>query len=147
MQHIEDILALIPHRPPFLWVDRIMSIADDWIITEKDIAPDLDILRGHYPGNPIMPGAILCEAVFQSGALLIVKRLDTTPDIKTLFPVLTRINGAKFKRQVYPGDTIQIEVILIEILSTAYYFKGKVKVSGKTAMTVDFVCAMIPFTP
>ncbi len=147
MQQMEDILALIPHRPPFLWVDRIISISDDCIITEKDIAPDLDILRGHYPGNPIMPGAILCEAVFQSGALLIVKRLDGTPDIKKLLPVLTRITGAKFKRQVYPGDTIQIKAVLSETVSTAYYFKGKLMVAGKVAMTVDFICAMIPFTP
>jgi 3-hydroxyacyl-[acyl-carrier-protein] dehydratase len=147
MQQIEEILPLIPHRPPFLWIDRIISISDDWIITEKDIAPDLDILRGHYPGNPIMPGAILCEAVFQSGALLIAKRLDSTPDKKKQIPVLTRINGAKFKRQVYPGDTIQIKAILTETVSTAYYFKGKLKVAGKVAMTVDFVCAMVPITP
>lgn len=147
MTQMEEILPLIPHRPPFLWVDRIISISDDWIVTEKDIVPDLDILRGHYPGNPIMPGAILCEAVFQSGALLMAKRRDDSQDKTRQIPVLTRIKGAKFKRQVYPGDTIQIKALLTENISNAYYFTGKIKVDGAVAMTVDFVCAMVPGTP
>ncbi len=65
--------TLIPHRAPFLWVDKIISFADDTIVTEKMIPADLDIFSGHYPGNPIMPGVLLCEAIFQSGALLIGK--------------------------------------------------------------------------
>jgi len=143
MQQIEEILALIPHRPPFLWIDRIISYADDWIITEKYISPDLDILRGHYPGNPIMPGAILCEAVFQSGALLIAKRNFALPQEEPLVPVLTRIGGAKFKKPVFPGDTVNIKVILTETISTACFFQGTLKVDDKVAITVDFACAMV----
>jgi 3-hydroxyacyl-[acyl-carrier-protein] dehydratase len=143
MQQIEEIFSLIPHRPPFLWVDRIISFADDWIITEKYISPDIDILLGHYPGNPIMPGAILCEAVFQSGALLMAKKCFVLPKEKPLVPVLTRIGGAKFKRPVLPGDTINIKVILNETISTASYFQGTLKVGDKVAMTVDFACALV----
>ena len=143
MGQLEEILLLLPHRPPFLWVDRIISCTDDCIITEKDISPDLDILQGHYPRNPIMPGVILCEAIFQSGALLMAKgKLFLSSGIKHL-PVLTRIVGAKFKKQVLPGETVQIRVTLKESISTAYFFHGVLKVSGKVAVTVDFVCAMV----
>jgi 3-hydroxyacyl-[acyl-carrier-protein] dehydratase len=143
MQQMEEILRAIPHRPPFLWVDRIISCEEDSIITEKDMASDLDILQGHYPGNPIMPGVILCEAIFQSGALLMAKRNISFPLNVHQIPVLTKIVMARFKKQVFPGDTAQIKVILKETISTAYFFHGILKVSGKIAVTVDFVCTMV----
>ena len=83
MDYCTEISGLIPHRPPFLWVDKIISFADDTIITEKMIPTDLDIFTGHYPGNPIMPGVLLCEAIFQSGALLIGK-MHRTNDAQTV---------------------------------------------------------------
>lgn len=147
MQAADEVAGLIPHRPPFLWVDRIISCTEDCILTEKDISADLDILRGHYPGNPIMPGVLLCEALFQSGALLMARRnLSGTGDGRQI-PVLTRIGGAKFKRQVRPGDTARMKVTLTEIISTACFFKGTLRVNDKIAVQVDFVCAMIESHP
>jgi 3-hydroxyacyl-[acyl-carrier-protein] dehydratase len=143
MDSFDEISSLIPHRAPFLWVDRIISFADDTIITEKMIPTDLDVFTGHYPGNPIMPGVLLCEAIFQSGALLIGKMAQPQdPDLQT-FPVLTRINNAKFKRSVMPGDTVRIKVQLTESISSVSFFKGNMKVRGKTAVQVDFSCAMV----
>jgi 3-hydroxyacyl-[acyl-carrier-protein] dehydratase len=143
MQQMEEILQAIPHRPPFLWVDRIISCEEDSIVTEKDIPSGLDILQGHYPGNPIMPGVILCEAIFQSGALLMAKKnIRSNANIRQI-PVLTKIAMARFKKQVFPGDTVQIKVVLTEMMSTACFFHGILKVSGKIAVTVDFVCAMV----
>ena len=147
MQHLKEILALIPHRPPFLWVDRIISSAENWIITEKHIDLDMDILRGHYPGNPIMPGVILCEAIFQSAALLMAKRNPIIIQKESLIPVLTRIGGVKFKKAVFPGDTVQIKVILTETIANACCFKGTLKVVEKVAVVVDFVCAMVKSPP
>ncbi len=147
MQQLKEILALIPHRPPFLWVDRIIAYAENWIITEKDISRDLDIFHGHYPGNPIMPGVILCEAIFQSGALLMAKRSLTLSQEKSHIPVITRIGGAKFKKPVFPGDTVQIKVTLTETLANACFFQGTLKVSEKIAVVVDFVCAMVKSPP
>lgn len=147
MQPLKEILALIPHRPPFLWVDRIISSSENWIITEKDIAHDLDILHGHYPGNPIMPGVILCEAIFQSGALLMAKRNLHLPKEESQFPVLTRIGGVKFKRPVYPGNTVQIKVVLTETIANACFLKGTLKVVEKVAVAVDFVCALVKSPP
>lgn len=146
MDFSTEISSLIPHRAPFLWVDKIISYANETIITEKKIPPDLDIFTGHYPGNPIMPGVLLCEAIFQSGALLIgkIKQSHITElDNSLTLPVLTRISNAKFKRNVLPGDIVQIKVRLTETLSSVSFFKGTMKVGGKTAVQVDFACTMV----
>jgi 3-hydroxyacyl-[acyl-carrier-protein] dehydratase len=140
----DEITSLIPHRPPLLWVDKIVFFSEDTIVTEKLIPADLDIFDGHYPGNPIMPGVLLCEAIFQSGALLIGKMEQSPDSTSNSVPVLTRINGAKFKRSVYPGDSVQIKVRLTESLSSVSFFKGSMKLNGKVAVQVDFACAMVP---
>ncbi|KPK00170.1 MAG: hydroxymyristoyl-ACP dehydratase [Desulfobacterales bacterium SG8_35] len=140
-----DIYQAIPHRPPFLWVDSIISFDAKTIVTEKFIAPDLDIFSGHYPGYPIMPGVLLCEAVFQTGALFMARMLEESGQVKKKggkAPVLTRIKGAKFKRIVNPGDTIRMHVSLDENIGNAWFFKGKVLVDNKTAVTVDFGCTI-----
>jgi len=137
------VTSLIPHRPPFLWVDRIISCTKTTILTEKKFGKDLELYQGHYPGNPITPGVILCEAVFQSGALLMASAMDADNSCQQQVPVLTRINGAKFKRVVYPGDTVEIKVTLKETISSVSFFKGLLKVDGKTAVQVDFACSLV----
>lgn len=82
---LEEIKKLIPHRPPFLWVDRILSSNETTIETEKDIPKDHEVFQGHYPGNPITPGVLLCEAIFQSGALLMAQNGENSPQILCLF--------------------------------------------------------------
>ena len=143
MDAFDEIASLIPHRAPFLWVDKIISCTEDTIVTEKTIPADLDIFTGHYPEHPIMPGVLLCEAIFQSGALLIGKQNQAQDSAQTAVPVLTRIHHAKFKRSVYPGDTVQIKVQLLETLSSASIFKGYLKLRGKTAVQVEFTCALV----
>lgn len=135
-----DIRAMIPHRPPFLWVDRIISIDHDKIVAAKDLAVDLDLYQGHYPMHPITPGVILCEAVFQAGALLIAHRQAQEGLAISGVPVLTRIYSAKFKRQVPPGSTITLEAKLVEKIGSAWIMKGKVKIDDKTAVSVEFGC-------
>jgi len=136
-----DIYALIPHRPPFLWVDRVVSLDGERIVAEKDLGLDLELYQGHYPQHPITPGVILCEAVFQAGALLIAHGLAAEGRMVSGVPVLTRIYNAKFKRQVPPGSTITLEARLLEKVGPAWMLKGKVTVDGKTAVSVEFACA------
>jgi 3-hydroxyacyl-[acyl-carrier-protein] dehydratase len=141
----EEIYGAIPHRPPFLWVDSIVSFDARTIVTEKFIAPDLDLFRGHYPGYPLMPGVLLCEAVFQTGALFMAKILQESGqslESGERTPVLTRIKEAKFKREVKPGDTIRMHVTLDENIGTAWFFKGKVLVDNRTAVKVNFGCTI-----
>lgn len=130
----------IPHRPPFLFVDNIIEITNDRIVAEKRIDPEAECFRGHYPGNPIMPGVLLCECCFQAGALLMAHRLGTT-DWKGV-PVLTRIKDAKFKRIVRPGETVSIEATLDDELGGAYYMTGRASVEGSLAVRVEFVCML-----
>ena len=135
------IVERIPHRPPFLWLDRVLEISAGAIRAEKTIPPDLPLFQGHYPGYPLMPGVLLCEAVFQAGALLIGEMLRDEPERGSGVPVLTRIMGAKFKREVRPGDTLEIVASLVERMGPAWLLKGSVRVAGKTAVQVEFACA------
>jgi len=145
MMHPENTepMAFIPHRPPFLWVDKIVSVTESEIVTEKHISPDLDVFAGHYPNNPIMPGVLLCEAVFQTGAILMAHGERNQKDTNAQIPVLTRIQSAKFKKIVKPGDTVQMHVKCLETISGVTYFKGSVRSGGKTAVQVEFSCALV----
>lgn len=136
------ILERLPHRPPFLWLDRVVELSDEQIRAEKFLPEDLDVFQGHYPSYPIMPGVLLCEAVFQAGALFLSQSLGNGEDVPAAgVPVLTRILGAKFKREVRPGDTLDISAKLIERLGPAWIMKGTVRVGGKVAVQVEFACA------
>jgi len=132
---MEDILKAIPHRPPFLFVDSIVELTSARIGTTRRVREDEDFFKGHYPGNPIMPGVLICEAICQSGAILLSR---TAADIGEGVPVLTRIGNAKFRNMVKPGDTMEIEAEITERLSNVYFLKGKASVAGKTAVTVEF---------
>ena len=134
----------IPHRPPFLWLDRVLALEENSVTAEKLIPEDLPLFAGHSPGHPLMPGVLLCEAVFQAGALLLSERLRAeggNDAAVTAVPVLTRIFGAKFKREVHPGDLLEIRVELTEKMASAWLMKGSVRVAGKVAVQVEFSCA------
>lgn len=139
----EEILKLIPHRPPFLLVDKIISCTEDFIVTEKKFPTDWEIYKGHYPESPITPGVLLCEAVFQSGALLMATRSRLQDQDPAQIPVLTRIQAAKFKRGVKPGDVAEINVKILETIANTCFFKGTLKVHGKVAMQVEFGCSVV----
>ena len=132
---MDDILKLLPQRPPFLFVDRIMHQDEGRLVAEKDVKADESYFAGHFPGLPIMPGVLICEFVFQAGALLMAK-LDG--EFGNRLPVLTRIQNVKIKHTVVPGDTISAEVVLKERVGKAFYLKGKVTTGSKKVMTLEF---------
>lgn len=139
-----ELEALIPHRPPFLWLDRILSLDEHAIVAEKHFRADLPLYQGHYPEHPITPGVILCEAVFQAGAALIAHRLQQDDAAIQGLPVLTRIYNARFKRQVPPDSTVILEAKLVEMVGSSWIMKGKVKLNDMTAVVVEFGCAAVP---
>lgn len=148
----EDLLSLIPHRPPFLYVDKIVDISENHIATEKRIDPKEAFFRGHYPQMPVMPGVLVCESIFQSGAILVAKiqqnlniPKETTTQAKV--PVLTRIREAKFKKMVMPGDLLEVEVNLAEELGGAYFMNGVARVNGKVSVRVEFAAILTEVTP
>jgi 3-hydroxyacyl-[acyl-carrier-protein] dehydratase len=137
---MEEILNAIPHRPPFLFVDRIVEISSAKIRTVKEIKSDEPVFTGHYPGQPIMPGVLICESIFQTGAILLSKMMGS---MGGGVPVLTRVNNAKFRSIVKPGSTLDIEAELIEKVSNAYFMKGKASVGDKTSVTVEFTVTLV----
>jgi 3-hydroxyacyl-[acyl-carrier-protein] dehydratase len=141
---MEEILNAIPHRAPFLFVDRIVELTATKIRTTKEIKPDEPVFAGHYPGQPIMPGVLVCESIFQTGAILLSKMMGS---IGEGIPVLSRINNAKFRSIVKPGNTLDIEAELVEKVSNAYFMRGKASVAGKTSVTVEFTVTLTKEAP
>ncbi|MCU0873389.1 MAG: beta-hydroxyacyl-ACP dehydratase, partial [Pirellulaceae bacterium] len=111
----DKILASIPHRPPMLLVDEIVSQDESRIVCRKTFRDDEFFFQGHYPGHPLVPGVILCECAMQAGAILLAQFTQQAQGV----PVATRLNDVKLKKMIRPGDTIQMEVTLQERLADA----------------------------
>ncbi|MFP6886206.1 MAG: 3-hydroxyacyl-ACP dehydratase FabZ family protein [Opitutales bacterium] len=142
---MEEIHRRIPHRSPFLFVDEIIEITETGAVTRLRVSSELPFFEGHYPGNPIMPGVLLCEAVFQTGAIFLSEKLGSDAlDADKVNPVLSRIRDARFKRMVLPGDVIEVTVIEVEQIGKFHNLRGEITKEGKTAMTVSFALAMVP---
>ena len=142
---MENFLDYMPQREPFLFVDRVVEVMDSYIKTEKQIQADEPFFAGHFPSRPIMPGVLICEAVFQSSSILMSKRAGASSNDGRI-PLITRIANVKLKRVVLPGDLMEVEVKLKEILGQAAYMSGKVKVVGKTVLTVEFTVMLVTET-
>ena len=141
----EEIYQAIPHRPPFLFLDKILEVNDSGVRVSRTVRAEEPQFEGHYPGNPIMPGVLLCEAVFQAGAIYLSRQLglDVSGDTTIRTPVLTRIQDAKFKSMVKPGDELIIEANHTETLGKFHFLKGRITRDGKPVMTVAFSIAMV----
>jgi 3-hydroxyacyl-[acyl-carrier-protein] dehydratase len=136
------LLASIAHRPPMLLLDSIVHQTDQQVTCRKTFSPDDFFVQGHFPDFPLVPGVILCECALQAGALLIGSLATSAREDRRQVPVATRMDAVKFKKMVRPGDTVDIEVQLNEVVSQAYYLTGKVTVGGKMAARLDFSCTL-----
>jgi 3-hydroxyacyl-[acyl-carrier-protein] dehydratase len=138
---LAEIQAAIPHRPPFLLLDEIVSLEPSRIVCRKTFSPAEPFYAGHYPHFPLTPGVLLCEAGMQAGAVLVSRSIaGQTSGV----PVVTRMNDVRFKQMVRPGDTIEIEVELIERLADAFFLRAKILCGGKAAVRFEFACALAP---
>lgn len=138
----QAIFQAIPHREPFLFVDEVVDLDELRIVTRKLADPEADFFKGHYPGNPVMPGVLLCECCFQAGALLIGHRLGGS-EAPNGTPVITRIQDAKFKQLVRPGETLNVEVVLDEEVNEVFFMTGRVTSNGKIVLRVNFAAALL----
>lgn len=141
---MEEIHRRIPHRPPFLFIDKIIEINEDSAKASLFVKPDFPFFKGHYPENPIMPGVLLCESVFQTGAVFLADYLSNQSlTDENVTPVLSRIRDARFKRMVLPGDNVEISVFMKEQMGQFYNLTGEIKNKAKTALTISFALALV----
>ena len=134
---------LIPHRPPFLFVDEIVSENPEGLVAKRTWRADEDFYRGHYPGAPITPGVLLCEAVFQTAAcFLALKAKAAGAKPGEGIPLIARISDVRFRNPVYPGDSIMLEVRQKDALGGFTMMTGTLKkTDGTRVMNVDFSVA------
>ncbi len=128
---------LIPHRPPFLFVDAIESETPEGMATRRLWRPDETFYQGHYPGAPITPGVLLCESVFQSGCLCLARSLSPGGGSGGV-PMIAKIGDVRFRNPVYPGDTTRAEVKRRESLAGFTLLHGVMTRGEKRVLTVDF---------
>lgn len=143
MSALDDVKALIPHRPPFLFVDEIVSETAEGLVAKRTWRADEDFYRGHYPNAPITPGVLLCEAVFQTGALFMAKQAQAAGAAPgSGVPLLSKIADVRFRTPIYPGDTILIEVKKKEVVAGFTMMGGAIKkADGTRVLNVDFTVA------
>ncbi|HEY1793614.1 MAG TPA: 3-hydroxyacyl-ACP dehydratase FabZ family protein [Opitutaceae bacterium] len=135
-----EVLRRIPHRPPFLFIDEIVSEAGDTLVARRTWRADEDFFMGHYPGAPITPGVLLCESVFQAGALLL-HRILGSQGTGAGVPLLVKISDVRFRSPVYPGDTVTIEVRRKEAVGGFHIMAGSMKRGDTRIMSVEFSVA------
>lgn len=138
-----DVTDFIPHRPPFLFLDRIVEHSGDELVAEWDVPTDLFAFEGHFPGEPVLPGVLISEFCFQAGAVLIYATSQDDSDAPGV-PVLTRIEDAKFRKIVRPGETLRAAIKLTDRLSNARYVTAKVTSGGETVVRLKCVLAVAP---
>lgn len=140
---MSQVTDLIPHRPPFLFVDSVVSENADGLVAQRIWRADEDFYRGHYPHAPITPGVLLCEAVFQTGAVYLAKQaLAAGAKPGEGVPLLAKISDVRFRSPVYPGDTTLIEVKKKEAMGGFTMMSGNIKkADGTRVMTVEFSVA------
>ena len=143
MDKLEEIKAAIPHREPFLFVDEIVECEDNRILCKKTFHGDEYFFVGHYPGNPIVPGVLQCEAAMQAGAILLT-RIYKDENFDGRLPVVAKMGEVRFKQMVRPGDTLFLEVKFKGKIAGIYLLHAKVTVNGKTSAQFDIACALIP---
>lgn len=136
MLDVKDIIKYIPHRYPFLLVDRILEIqGDEKIIGIKNVSFNENFFQGHFPDRPVMPGVLICEAMAQVGAIFAHNARGGMEDNKVF--VLTGLDNVKFKRPVEPGDQLRMELTCLKRRGAYWRMQGVATVDGKTVAQAE----------
>lgn len=123
-----------------LLIDAVVAYDPDHLVCRKTFRADEYFLQGHFPGDPIVPGVILCECALQAGAILLAQRLANGTGV----PLATRLDQVRFRRVVRPGETIEIDVHLRDQVSQAYYLDARIRCGGQVAARLEFGCTLAP---
>ena len=139
---VTAIQALLPHRYPFLLVDRVVEFeAHKRVLAYKNVTCNEPFFNGHFPGNPVMPGVLVVEALAQAGGLLTQLSHQSGTEGKLFY--LVKIDGAKFSRMVVPGDRLELEVTLKRVIRNMAMYSGIARVDGQQAACAEILCAEV----
>lgn len=142
---VQEIMAMLPHRYPFLMVDRVLEyVPGESAIARKNVTYNEPHFMGHFPGHPIMPGVLIVEALAQVAALVVVKTLESQTEEKLVY--FMSIESAKFRRPVVPGDVLELHVQKVQNRASVWKFSGQAIVDGKVCAEATF-SAMISDKP
>lgn len=133
----EEIKTYLPHREPMLLIDRVERSGENTAVGEYTVRGDEWFLQGHFPGNPIVPGVVLCEMMAQACCILLGEA------VRGKTPFFTGIDKARFKNPVRPGDTLKIECTLERVREPFYFAQAKGSVNGKLSVSAQFSFALI----
>lgn len=139
---VEAIQRLLPHRPPFLLVDRVVEHEKGKrLVAWKSVTMGEPFFTGHFPGHPVMPGVLVLEAMAQAAALLAI--LDLPPeDVERKVTYLLGIDGARFRRTVVPGDRLELEVEVLRHKGAVWKIQGRARVDGQVAAEAEYLAML-----
>ena len=138
---VNDIMNILPHRPPMLLVDKIYELSKTHVLASKNVTMNEPFFIGHFPGSPVMPGVLQVEAMAQAGGVLL---LNTVPDPQNYLTLFMKIDNVKFKSPVYPGDTLIFKLELLSPIRRGICeMKGSAYVNEKLTTTGQFMAQIV----
>jgi beta-hydroxyacyl-ACP dehydratase FabZ len=144
METVLDVRAiqeLLPHRYPFLLVDRIIELVPkERIVGIKQVTTNEPFFQGHFPGAPVMPGVLIIEALAQCGALLVLREIENH---QMKLPFFSGIKEARFRRPVTPGDTLMLEVTALRVGTRVQRMRGEAKVGGELCAEAEIMSVIV----
>lgn len=139
---IHEILQYLPHRFPFLMVDRVESVDPGKnIVAIKNVSMNEPFFPGHFPNRPVMPGVLILEAMAQVAAILSFKSAGTKPDANSIY-YFVGIDNARFKRPVEPGDQLRLDVSVLRTIKGIWKFSGKATVGEHLVAEAELMCTV-----
>lgn len=136
---LEQILGLLPHRYPFLLIDRVLELTDDRILALKNVSVNEPYFQGHFPGVPVMPGVLQIEAMAQAGGILASRSVAFDPTTHVM--LFMAIDAVKFRKAVVPGDQLHIEVVPLR-KGRVFKMKGEIRVDGQVVSSAELLAGL-----